>query len=223
MLDLLPPDDPAALRSRRDLRLINALQGNYRWLGRQLKKHLLPGEQGVEWGAGAGDLGAYLTQKNLLPEGVRIDGWDFGPRPPKWPRTWGWEQKNFTQADRIPYDFVVGNLVLHHFENDILALLGKRLTRSCRLFLACEPVRREKHLWQLELLRPLRLSPVTWNDARISIRAGFRGDELAEKLGLSADTWDWQTRETFLGAYRFIARRKGDLPLTETATEGAPA
>ncbi|MCC5789380.1 MAG: hypothetical protein JJT75_07080 [Opitutales bacterium] len=222
-LDSLPENDPEAIRNRRDLRLINFFQGNYRWLGRQMKKHLLPREQGAEWGAGAGDLGKYLAENNLLPEDVRIDGWDAWSRPVMWPRDWGWEQRDFTTIDRIPYDFLVGNLIFHQFEDEILAHWGKLINQSCRLVLACEPVRRSLHLWQLELLRPFRLSPVSWHDARVSIRAGFRGAELPSKLGLSPELWDCQIHETFLGSYRFRAQRKGDVPLGQTMSEGAPA
>ena len=222
MLDVLAHDDPKAVHSRRDLRLINTLQGNYRWLARQMKKHLLPREQGAEWGAGAGDLSRYLKEKETLPEGVRIDGWDSCPRPSIWPENWGWEQHDLTTIKRVPYDFVVGNLIFHQFEDQTLYALGKHLQQSCRLIFACEPVRRKRHLWQLELLRPMRLSQVTWNDARISIGAGFRAGELPEKLGLSKENWDWFIRETALGAYRFLARRKGDIPMAELISEGVP-
>ncbi|MCH8474666.1 MAG: hypothetical protein LAT55_05495 [Opitutales bacterium] len=223
MLDALPQNDPEAIRNRRDLRLINFLQGNYRWLGRQLRKHLLPGDQGAEWGAGTGDLGVYLKEKVTLPEKIRLDGWDVWARPDKWPKDWGWEQEDLTKIKAFPYDFLVSNLILHQFEDDTLAHWGSLLNRSCRLILACEPVRHKLHLWQLELLRPMRLSPVSWHDARVSIRAGFRCDELPQKLGLAPELWDWQIQETFLGAYRFLALRKGDLPVGETISEGAPA
>jgi hypothetical protein len=37
ILDSLAAEDPAARRSRQDLRLINALMGNFRWVERKLR------------------------------------------------------------------------------------------------------------------------------------------------------------------------------------------
>ena len=48
ILDHLPVDHPAARRSRRDLRLANALMGNHRWLGRELRRTGRPGEAALE-------------------------------------------------------------------------------------------------------------------------------------------------------------------------------
>ena len=38
ILDGLPPEDPEARRSRRDLRRINFLMGNERWIARQVRE-----------------------------------------------------------------------------------------------------------------------------------------------------------------------------------------
>jgi len=50
------------------------------------------------------------------------------------------------------------------------------------------------------------LHPITRFDMQVSIRAGFRGDELAASLGLD-QTWHCQSRVTLFGGYRFVAIR----------------
>jgi hypothetical protein len=50
---------------------------------------------------------------------------------------------------------------------------------------------------------------VTRHDGRVSIAAGFRGDELAERLGLSARRWHWRSRGTLRGAHALVAWRRG--------------
>jgi hypothetical protein len=58
ILDGLPANDPEARRSRRDLRLLNVLMGNERWLARQVAAHPEAAARGVvEAGAGTGSAG----------------------------------------------------------------------------------------------------------------------------------------------------------------------
>ena len=223
MLDSLNPEDPEALRNRRDLRLINGLQGNYRWIYRQLRQLLYPAERGCEFGAGTGDLGRFLQRKRGWPENAQLEGIDLWERPPDWPDQWAWQQKNLLDLPRLPYQFVIGNMIFHQFEDEVLQRWGSLMDRDCRFILACEPVRRNRHLKQLEFLRPFRLSPVSWHDARVSIRAGFRHQELPEMLGLDPIRWTIYCRETFLGSYRMLALRKDYLPVPVEAPEGVPA
>ena len=65
ILDHLPVDHPAARRSRRDLRLTNALMGNHRWLERGLRRHLRPGEAALELGAGDGSFARRANEAGL--------------------------------------------------------------------------------------------------------------------------------------------------------------
>ncbi|MEO1844804.1 MAG: hypothetical protein ABGZ37_11065, partial [Akkermansiaceae bacterium] len=57
LLDELPFDDPDALRSRRDLRFINGVMGNFRWMRRRLAGRA----EGRVIELGAGD-GAFLRE-----------------------------------------------------------------------------------------------------------------------------------------------------------------
>ena len=56
ILDSLNPADPRAIRSRRDLRLIDLFLGNSRWIVRQLQKQTPLPARIIEIGAGEGTL-----------------------------------------------------------------------------------------------------------------------------------------------------------------------
>src|SRR5258708_27345503 len=197
LLDTLPFDHPAARANRRDLRLINAIMGNHRWLRGQLLAALEPNDTILELGAGEGDLA--LPLRALLPSYHGLDRW---PRPAQWPSGWFWHQADllaFTHYTAFP--LVVGNLIFHQFTASELARLGQRLS-SARVILACEPVRRRLHQHQLKLLRPFGFSYVSRHDANVSIAAGFLRNELPEFPGLSPVRWDIPPQPPFLSPNR---------------------
>jgi hypothetical protein len=208
-LDRLPSDDPAARRSRRDLRRINAAMGNFSWLEGELRQ--IAARNGkrplraVELGAGDGGFGQRLERR--WPGGCRIDALDLAPRPESWPAGWSWEQVDLLQFDRFgEYDAVVANLTLHHFADAELAALGERLRAwPPRVLLVSEPLRRRRFQTLMRLLAPL-LHPVTRHDAHVSIAAGFRGNELPRLLGMNLPGWRARWTETRLGAWRMVAQ-----------------
>jgi hypothetical protein len=65
------------------------------------------------------------------------------------------------------------------------------------------------HLAQLPLARLAGINHVSRHDARVSIEGGFRGGELAQRLGVETPPWRVEVTETFFGAYRFVAQRDG--------------
>ena len=204
ILDHLPVDHPAARRSRRDLRLTNALMGNHRWLERGLRRHLRPGEAALELGAGDGSFARRANEAGL--EVHALD--QTCPAPPGWPaqRTWHVaDLRDFTHyAD---YPVIVGNLVFHHLSDAELRHWGAACRDHLRVILASEPSRRRGSALLFAILgRLLRADPVTLHDARVSIAAGFVGHELPELLGLGAG-WDVRCHATALGACRMVAVR----------------
>ena len=205
LLDSLAADHPDARHSRRDLRLINAIMGNQRWLARTLARFLPAGGRILEIGAGTGELG-----RRLAAAGLPADGLDFAPRPPDWPPACDWHRADlltFGGYDR--YDAVVGNLIFHHLSNDELSVLGRTLRDSMRVIIACEPARSRLSQRLFACLAPLFLANhVTLHDAPISIAAGFRRDELPRLLGLNPAEWDCQCATTLLGAYQMVAVRR---------------
>jgi hypothetical protein len=205
LLDSLPPGDPEALHNRRDLRLTNAIMGNFRWFRRSLPPRLQPGDRVLELGAGDGGLGRALASVV-----GHYAGLDQCPRPAAWPQGWAWHQADLRFfPDYANYSVVLANLILHQLSDGELVALGARLASTTRLILACEPARRRRSQWLFRTLGPmLGANRVSMHDARVSIAAGFLGDELPQRLGLDATHWDIRCRTTALGACPMIAVRR---------------
>ena len=194
------------MRSRRDLRIINAVMGNRGWCRRALASVVRTGERVLELGAGTGEQGTYLRRR-----GIAVDGLDLWPRPPGWPGDAAWHQADLTAFGGYgSYDVVLGNLILHQFTDEALGALGAALRPHVRAVIACEPARRRRSQRMMAAFAPLLgASPVTLHDARVSIAAGFDGDELPRLLGLSQPQWSARCTLTAIGAYRMIAERRG--------------
>ena len=204
ILDSLPPDHPDALRNRRDLALTNKILGTHAWLEATLPSLVKPNERILELGAGTGELGARLNRAGLL-----VDGMDLWPRPAIWPAGSAWHQADLLEFERFDaYPAVVGNLILHQFGEEDLASLGAKLRRHCRLIVACEPARWRRSQWLFKGIAPLLgANHVTMHDAIVSIAAGFRDNELADRLGLD-EAWSISVATTFFGVYRMVAVRR---------------
>lgn len=216
LLDSLPAADPAAKRSRRDLRLINALMGNQRWIVRQLRKPPPPYPHWHQWelGAGDGSLGARIATEPSL-RAIRLSALDFAPRSPAWPTGWDWHQADIlaTAAERPRADLVIANLILHHFQDAELRQIGNWIC-DAQVIIAVEPLRaRLPHVLAFAL-RLLGINHVTRKDIHTSIRAGFTGSELPDLLGLDPAAWEIHLSTSLLGAYRLLARRR---PTTRSA------
>ncbi|MEO6739446.1 MAG: hypothetical protein ABIP20_04285 [Chthoniobacteraceae bacterium] len=205
LLDTLRAEDPAARRSRRELRMINAIMGNHRWLARELRRSIRPGWRVLELGAGDGAFGAQLVAGGIC-DPRQLIGFDLAPCPDAWPEESNWTCGDVLKGNMPEAEIVVANLFLHHFRPEALAQLGARLPTKCRILLANEPARRRLHLVQGALLSVLALlSRVTRHDMRVSIGAGFLGDELPGALGIGG--WKCESSATFLGAHRLRAER----------------
>jgi SAM-dependent methyltransferase len=205
LLDSLPPDDPAAIHSRRDLRLINRAMGNAPWFERSLAKHVLPGDRVLELGGGTGELAARL--RAVTPS---VDGIDRIPAPPSWPAAARWHQADIlTFTGWNDYSVVIGNLILHHFEDAALRKLGEAIGPHARLLIFNETTRQRLNQRVWKIAAPLfGANHVTRHDGYVSIAAGFSGDELPHALGLEPSVWRWKISRTWLGAYRLVAERR---------------
>ena len=206
LLDSLPPSHPDALGSRRDLRVINRVMGNHRWLARRVPGLLGPGDRVLEIGAGTGELA-----RRLEAAGVAVDGLDVADPPCDWPSGRVWHRADVRAFDGFDdYAGVVANLVLHQFTAEELASVGARIRRGkVRVLLACEPARRRIFQRLFAWFAPMcGANRVSLHDAHVSIGAGFRADELPRQLGLGARGWDNSLRYTFLGACRLVAMRR---------------
>jgi hypothetical protein len=204
LLDILPADDPAARRARRDLRIFNAVMGNERWLISMVQTLVKPGERILEIGAGSGSLSRRLGRK-----GFCVDALDRTVPPRDWPENRRWHQcdlRDFSGWGHHPV--VIANLFLHHFTADELGGLGARVAAHSRLVLACEPARRRRFQCLFLLLCVFcGAGGVSRHDGLASIAAGFSGDELARDLRLLRSNWVAVSRVCGRGAYRFIAQK----------------
>lgn len=206
ILETLPPDHPDAVRSREDLLQVNGIMGNHRWMARMIRRHSRPGWRITEIGAGDGALSLQLVQKGLCHPGD-LHAFDLAPRPATWPAEAAWTQGDLFAQDLPGSQVILANLFLHHFQPGRLRLLGDRIRPETRMILAAEPARYRIHTFLGRLFCSLaELNWVTRHDMQVSIRAGFRGMELPESLGLGSE-WEISIGATVFGGYRMMALR----------------
>lgn len=206
LLDFLSHDDPVAMRSRDELRLVNHIMGNYRWVCSTIRQSAARDARVLELGAGDGTLAkrAWANGTSKPEQWMAID---LAPAPSDWPREAIWHQRDLLTFGSLPEaEVVVANLFLHQFRDHQLAALGRSLPDTCRTFITCDPARHWVHSLQGRILSVLaRFNPVTRHDMHVSIGAGFAGNELAAAMGLAG--WRIKVSLTFFGAYRLVASR----------------
>ena len=222
LLDVLPPRDAAALRSRRDLRRVNAWMRHPQIMARALRENL-PGRAAqclVELGAGDGHFllsvaarahGRWPDTQAILVDQLEV----LDARARDGFRRFGWHARAeiseaaewLRQARPQPAQTILCNLFLHQFQTEPLAELLRLAADSSRMVIALEPRRSWLPRCCGRLLWAIGCGPVTRHDARISIRAGFAGDELS---ALWPDKRNWRLTEQPAGLFShlFIARRK---------------
>ncbi len=222
LLDDLPPDDPGAVRSRKDLLRVNAWMGNCGIMARALRSTCQgpAARRLVELGAGDGRF-SWRVARRLRPgwrgtSAVLLDRW-----PIVSPATcralaaldWGAEPVEADALDWLRHaaapacDVMIANLFLHHFSAAQLAELACAAARRARVFIAIEPRRSGRSLLFSHLLRLIGCNEVTRHDALISVRAGFTGQELSQ-LWPAGGGWSLQERPAGWFSHLFVAQRK---------------
>ncbi len=220
LLDTLPPEDPRAIGSRRDLRRVNAWMGNHRIMRRALQQHLpaQPSGRLLEIGAGDGEffrqLARIWTAPWSQPRATLLDMQNIvTPATLAACARLGWEVDTVV-ADVFaappmaePPAAVVANLFLHHFEDAALTRLLVKIAGQTSLFIAVEPHRFSQPWVCGQLLRLIGCNSVTVHDGTVSVRAGFCGRELS---ALWPDAAGWELTERRSGGFShlFIARRR---------------
>jgi hypothetical protein len=220
-LDELPPGDPRAVRSRKDLLRINAWMGNCGIVTRALRSTCRgpTPRRLVDLGAGDGKLllrvarrlsvdwhgtsAVLLDRRNVVSlethHGFAALGWRTAALETD---ALGWLKQPAAPA----WDTMIANLFLHHFPAAQLAELLRAAASLARAFVAVEPRRSERALFCSRLLRLIGCNRVTRHDAPISIRAGFAGQELSQ-LWPTGGGWSLQERLASWSSHLFIARR----------------
>ncbi|MGL4401080.1 MAG: class I SAM-dependent methyltransferase [Luteolibacter sp.] len=203
-LDHLPADDPAAMRSRRDLRRINFLMGNERWILNTLRRFPLIVAGGiVELGAGDGRLCNALAER--FPQ-TTITAYDLAPAPADLAPRVKWQRGDLLGTPPPAAGGVrIANLFLHHFEGESLERLG-RWIENADLLVFNEPDRSQLPHRIGGLMHPW-INHVTRHDMHVSIDAGFAAGEIHAQLELDPTLWILEESSTLRGARRVIGRK----------------
>jgi len=221
LLDSLPPDDPAAQASRRDLRRLHPLLGQIelwtRWFAENFPAR--PPASLADLGAGDGSLlGTVLLR--AYPKGGHGARIFFVDRQPVVPestlahlRRCNWLPTViaidiFEWAEQgPPVDAALANLLLHHFDEAGITRLFSALARKTSSLAAAEPRRNHLAFLATQTLGLIGCHPVTRHDARVSVEAGFRDHELSALWPASG----WTLRERSAGPFThfFSAQKHG--------------
>jgi hypothetical protein len=102
------------------------------------------------------------------------------------------------------WDLIVTTLFLHHFEGVAFKRLLAAIERRAVRFFACEPRRAPLALVGSHLVGALGANAVTREDAVLSVRAGFRDDELSRLW--PGPPGDWRLREYTAGLFSHCLR-----------------
>lgn len=221
LLDVLPPQDRRALRSRLDLRRLNKCMNHPCTMAHALSKNLIgvKAPHIVELGAGDGDfllsVASRLGKQLPAAEATLVDRLDaFAPGVLKGFSDLGWrvhaeiaEVSDWLRQSPNAADAIIANLFLHQFRPEALTEMLRLAAQSTKVFIALEP--RRSWLPRLcgHFLWTIGCSSVTCHDGRISIRAGFLGHELSA-IWPDKKQWELDERPVGLFSHLFIARRK---------------
>lgn len=214
-LDELAPGDARAIRSRADLRRVNAVMGNARCIASSLNDLPPDGNLKIaDLGAGDGTLSLAVARR-LRRARVRLTLVDRAPvvHGVTLERlgALGWHATiasadvfDFLAAKGEPFDAIFVNLFLHHFDDGRLGRLLAAIASRTQRFVACEPRRSALAAAGSRLLWALGCNDVTRHDAVASVRAGFRGSEIS-RLWPGEGEWRLEERAAFPFSHLFCA------------------
>lgn len=234
-LDGLAQDDPAAMRSRRDLRRVHRIMGTCSIVSRSMRSWALPRAGSaplrvLELGAGDGSL-MLRVARALAPRWPRVEltlldrqqlvgpqtvrqyaelGWTATALPMDvldWVATPDPPPRTGDSARR--WDAIVANLFLHHFQGRQLSEVLRAAAARCDHFLACEPRRARFALVASHLIGAIGANGVTREDAVLSVHAGFRGCELSALWPAGEVTWALHEEPAGAFSHCFSASRAG--------------
>jgi hypothetical protein len=221
-LDELPPDDPRAVGSRKDLLRVNAWMGNCGIMARALRSTCRgpTARRLVDLGVGDGKLLLCVARRLSADwqgtSAVLLDRRNIlSPETRQAFAAFGWDASS-VEADVLDWlrrpaahacDAMTANLFLHHFPAAQLAELLREAATIARTFIAVEPRRSAATLFFSHWLRLIGCNEVTRNDAPISVHAGFKGQELSQ-LWPTGQGWSLQERRAGFFSHSFIAQRR---------------
>lgn len=232
LLDDLPAGDVKATQARLDLRRVNWWMRNSRIVAQSLLTEggRIPPEHIADLGAGDGYF--FATLARWLPSAWRCARLTLvdknsvlAPDALKELVERGWNPE-FIREDVMQWAstmlpgrrcVVVTNLFLHHFSEIQLTWLFQLLESSTDIMVACEPRRSVWASLAVHCLGLIGCGPVTRRDGSISVRAGFRGNELSV---LWPDRTRWIARERWAWPFShlLVVRRQPGAHERKSAT-----
>jgi len=231
-LDGLEADDPAAMRSRRDLQRVHRVMGTRGIVLRALTDMLRFRSTTrplriLELGAGDGSLMLRVAEARS-PAWSKVDITLLDRQPLLAQATidryaqcsWtarqqvmdvmDWAAEDSASASkRERWDVIVANLFLHHFEGAQLRALMNMMAERCNRVFACEPRRSRFALSGSHLIGVLGANAVTREDAVLSVHAGFCDHELTRVWPQDGDSWRTQEYSAGFFSHCFRAERVG--------------
>jgi hypothetical protein len=170
-----------ALRSLQDLRFVNRWLGNAGSVLRAVRPHLPPGGRLLDVGSASGDLPAFVLSRLPGPcfaAGLDIKPLHFRLAPASLRRVVA-DARALPFAERS-FDVVTASLFLHHFDSALLPGVLSGLFRVARRALVVNDLERAlvPYLFGRAFFPLLFRSRVSVEDGLVSIRRGFRRDEL---------------------------------------------
>jgi hypothetical protein len=223
-LDNLAPEDPKALRSRRDLRRVHRAMRTVSALNHALSRLRLAAQPKIilELGAGDGSLLLRLAAA-VRPRwtDVRLTLLDrqhmVNSETVESYRRHGWEVTTVCedalvwarQSAHQHYDLTVATLFLHHFEDSELRELLRGVVSQSRAFIAIEPRREMLAKVGSRLIGLLGTNAVTREDAVKSVDAGFTGAEITAAWPEIDKAWWTQEFRVLPFSHGFIAAQNG--------------
>ena len=240
-LDHLAPDDPEAMRSRRDLARVHRAMGTRSIIRRGWRALVSPPRAAaplriLELGAGDGTL-LLGVARSLTPGWPRVQLSLLDRQDIVTPATLGgfaklgwaaqvqvadvlaWAARPDVTSSELPspaspspstrWDLITTSLFLHHFEDAELDLLLAAVAARCDRFHACEPGRSWLALAGSHLVGAIGANAVTRADAVLSVKAGFRRDEMSARWPRAGADWQLQEYAAGLFSHCFSAHRGG--------------
>ncbi len=209
-LDDLPPDDPRARRSRRDLQRVHLSMRSLSILVRAIARLRMPRppRRILELGAGDGTLllrlartlratwhggdVTFLDRNDLISSATRAElaalGWNAQVLCTD---AIEWARASHSQH----YDLCLTTLFLHHLQAPALTELLTAVSEKADAFAACEPRRNAFSRLGSHLIGLLGTNDVTRRDAVTSVAAGFADHEISSLW--RADPSAWRIDEYF--------------------------
>jgi hypothetical protein len=102
---------------------------------------------------------------------------------------------------------VLANLFLHHFQEPELTAILAALSRHTHALCACEPRRSHLALAGSRMVGLLGANAVTREDAVLSVKAGFAGKDLSQRMHPAFHGWQIDEYAAGLFSHCLVASR----------------